>query len=220
MSRIGRKKRRLRWLREYRSGRCRVRRRCERRQSSRIAVEATRFGAVNHERLSGCDGGRGVPEARRNGAVVHPRAQSGQGRRGAGRGLGERRMERWCAGAVDALGVAGGEMGEDSLDEYSGVGPEGPYRHHTTRRSAMRGCEREVGPAPAAVSRKGSRSNVRYPAQTDTPGVIHSSRTGRPRRAPNSRQRLCSSSRSTWHWRKCRTPEVACSKPLRACITR
>ena len=64
------------------------------------------------------DGGRGVPEARRNGSVVHPRAQSGQGRRGAGRGLGERRMERWCAGAVEALGVAGGEMGEDSLDEF------------------------------------------------------------------------------------------------------
>ena len=64
------------------------------------------------------DGGRGVPEARRNGAVVHPRAQSGQGRRGVGRGLGERRMERRCAGAVDALGVAGGEMGEDSLDEF------------------------------------------------------------------------------------------------------
>ena len=27
-------------------------------------------------------------------------------------------MERRCAGAVDALGVAGGEMGEDSLDEF------------------------------------------------------------------------------------------------------
>ena len=64
------------------------------------------------------DGGRGVPEARRNGAVVHPRAHSGQGRRGAGGGLGERRLERRCAGAVDALGVAGGEMGEDSLDEF------------------------------------------------------------------------------------------------------
>ena len=28
-----------------------------------------------------------------------------------------RRMERRCAGVVDAAGVAGGEMGEDSLDD-------------------------------------------------------------------------------------------------------
>ena len=63
-------------------------------------------------------GGRRAREARRNGAVVHPRAQSGQGRRWGGRGLGLRRMERRCAGAVDAVGVAGGEMGEDFLDEF------------------------------------------------------------------------------------------------------
>ena len=63
-------------------------------------------------------GGQRAREARRNGAVVHPRAQSGQGRRWGGRGLGLRRMERRCAGAVDAVGVAGGEMGEDSLDEF------------------------------------------------------------------------------------------------------
>ena len=63
-------------------------------------------------------GGGRVREARRNGAVVHPRAQSGQGRRWGGRGLGLRGMERQCAGAVDAVGVAGGEMGEDLLDEF------------------------------------------------------------------------------------------------------
>ena len=63
-------------------------------------------------------GGRRAREARRNGAVVHSRAQSGQGRRWGGRGLGLRRMERRCAGAVDAVGVAGGEMGEDLLDEF------------------------------------------------------------------------------------------------------
>ena len=62
-------------------------------------------------------GGRRAREARRNGAVVHPRAQSGQGRRWGGRRLGERRVKWRCAGAVDALGVAGGEMGEDLLDE-------------------------------------------------------------------------------------------------------
>ena len=33
-------------------------------------------------------------------------------------GLGLRGMERRCAGAVDAVGVAGGEMGEDLLDEF------------------------------------------------------------------------------------------------------
>ena len=41
--------------------------------------------------------------------------RAGEGQAG---GLGKRRMERRCAGAVDALGVAGGEMGEDSLDEF------------------------------------------------------------------------------------------------------
>ena len=62
-------------------------------------------------------GDRRAREARRNGAVVHPWGQSGQGRRWGGRGLDERRMERRCAGAVDALGVARGEMGKDLLDE-------------------------------------------------------------------------------------------------------
>ena len=47
-----------------------------------------------------------------------PTGQSGQGRRGAGRGLGWRRMERRCAGAVDSVGVARGEMGEDILDVF------------------------------------------------------------------------------------------------------
>ena len=63
----------------------------------------------------------GAQEARRNGAVVHRRAQSGQGRRWGGRGLGLRRMERRCAGVVDAAGVAGGEMGEDCLDDLGRV---------------------------------------------------------------------------------------------------
>ena len=31
------------------------------------------------------------------------------------------RMERRCAGVVDAAGVAGGEMGEDSLDDVGGL---------------------------------------------------------------------------------------------------
>ena len=53
LSRIGRIERRLPWLREYRCGRCRVRRRCESRQSRRIAVEVTRFRADRHERMSG-----------------------------------------------------------------------------------------------------------------------------------------------------------------------
>ena len=61
--------------------------------------------------------GRGAQEARRNGAVVHPRAQSRQRRGWGGRGLRLRRMERRCAGVVDAAGVALGEMGEDSLDD-------------------------------------------------------------------------------------------------------
>ena len=60
-------------------------------------------------------GDRRAREARRSGAVVHPRAQSGQGRRWGGRGAGLRRMERRCPGAV---GAAGGEMGEDCLDEF------------------------------------------------------------------------------------------------------
>ena len=34
--------------------------------------------------------------------------------------LGERRIERRCAGVVDAVGVARGEMGEDFLDELGG----------------------------------------------------------------------------------------------------
>ena len=63
----------------------------------------------------------GAQEARRNGAVVHRRAQSGQGWRWGGRGLGLRRMERRCAGVVDAAGVAGGEMGEDCLDDLGRV---------------------------------------------------------------------------------------------------
>ena len=35
--------------------------------------------------------------------------------------MGLRRMERRCTGAVDAVGVAGGEMGEDCLDEFGRV---------------------------------------------------------------------------------------------------
>ena len=35
--------------------------------------------------------------------------------------MGERRMERWCAGAIDAAGLARGEMGEDGLDEFGCV---------------------------------------------------------------------------------------------------
>ena len=50
---LGRIKRRLPWLREYRCGRCRVRRRCESRQSRRIAVELTRFRAGEDEGMSG-----------------------------------------------------------------------------------------------------------------------------------------------------------------------
>ena len=53
------------------------------------------------------------------------RAQSGQGRRWGGRGLGERRVQRRCAGAVDAVGVARGEMGEDLLDVLSDAGVVG-----------------------------------------------------------------------------------------------
>ena len=34
------------------------------------------------------------------------------------RGLGLRRMERRCAGVIDAAGLARGEMGEDGLDEF------------------------------------------------------------------------------------------------------
>ena len=34
--------------------------------------------------------------------------------------MGERRVQRRCAGAVDAVGVARGEMGEDLLDEFGG----------------------------------------------------------------------------------------------------
>ena len=50
--RIGRIKRRLPWMREYRCGRCRVRHRCESRRIARIAVEVTRFRADRHERMS------------------------------------------------------------------------------------------------------------------------------------------------------------------------
>ena len=35
--------------------------------------------------------------------------------------MGERRMERWCAGAIDGAGLARGEMGEDGLDEFRGL---------------------------------------------------------------------------------------------------
>ena len=45
------------------------------------------------------------------------RSQDGAGE-GGGRGLGERRMERWCAGVIDAAGLARGEMGEDLVDEF------------------------------------------------------------------------------------------------------
>ena len=31
--------------------------------------------------------------------------------------MGERRMERWCAGVIDGAGLARGEMGEGLLDE-------------------------------------------------------------------------------------------------------
>ena len=80
-------------------------------------------GDANSSRQTGRHVGKALESAGhgRRGAVgmgVHPRAQSGQGWRGGGRGLGERRMERWCAGVIDAAGLARGEMGEDLLDEF------------------------------------------------------------------------------------------------------
>ena len=59
--------------------------------------------------------GRGAREARRSGAAVHRRAQSGPAGDGQAGGLGERRMERRCAGVIDAAGLARGAMGEDCL---------------------------------------------------------------------------------------------------------
>ena len=56
--RIGRTTRRVTWLWEVRHRRCRVRCRCE---STRIAVEVTRFGAGNHERMSGRRAAPGSP---------------------------------------------------------------------------------------------------------------------------------------------------------------
>ena len=64
-----------------------------------------------------------------------PRGAGGEAQRGCGahtgavrtasvmgrRGLRFRRMERRCAGVVNAAGVAGGEMGEDSLDDVGGL---------------------------------------------------------------------------------------------------
>ena len=86
----------------------------------------------------------GAQEARRNGAVVHRRAQSGQGRRWGGRGLGLRRMERRCAGVVDAAGVAGGEMGEDCLDDQASS-----LRERHFRGVSMHAMTRNVPPHTA-----------------------------------------------------------------------
>ena len=64
------------------------------------------FARVNRKACREGAGDRRAREARRNGAGVHPRAQSGQGWRGAGRVLGERRMERRCVGAGDVAAQA------------------------------------------------------------------------------------------------------------------
>ena len=83
--RIGRITRRFPWLREYRSGRCGVRCRCE---SSQVAVEVTRFRAGKHERMSGRrwrPKGTGGEAQRGCGALAGAvRTASGMGRPGVG----------------------------------------------------------------------------------------------------------------------------------------
>ena len=46
--------------------------------------------------------------------------------------MGLRRMERRCAGAGDAVGVAGGEMGEDLLDEFGRLNARDDTQRATT----------------------------------------------------------------------------------------
>ena len=97
-------------------GRCQVRCRCKRR---RFAVEVRRFGAAGNDGSVSGRGWAGRQEVRHSvaapvGAVRRWSVMGGAGLRGA-------RTERWCAGGVDATGLAGGEMSEDPLDELRSV---------------------------------------------------------------------------------------------------
>ena len=82
--------------------------------------------------------GRGMQEARRSGAVAPLRARSRWRHRWGGRGLRLRDMERRCAGAVVATGLAGGEMGEDLVDDLASSLRERHFRgvsmHAMTRK--------------------------------------------------------------------------------------
>ena len=143
MRRIGETTGRSALLWEYWCDRCRVRCRSER------GIFCGRADAirVRQQREHGKkEASRGGWVVRRSEAVAPPWAQSGHGRR---RGDGEfgcgrtqrfrslRELAWWCAGVVDAVGFAHGEMSEDSLDDLGRVDARDDTQRTATHLTAL-----------------------------------------------------------------------------------